>query len=102
IQSFKPSEVVFQRNNQKKFKEYFSNKIYTYTLDEWIFDAAYGESILLKHFQTHSLKGYGVEDMRNGLVAAGAIIHYLKETEHPNLQHIVSLQRIDREDFLWM
>jgi DNA mismatch repair protein MutS len=102
IQSFKPAEVVFQRHQQKKFKEYFNSKIYTYTLDEWIFDAAYSTDILLKHFQTQSLKGFGVEDLKNGLIAAGAIIHYLKDTEHPNLQHITALQRIDRDDFLWM
>lgn len=102
LQSFKPAEVVFQRHQQKKFKEYFSSKVYTYTLDEWIFDAAYAEETLLKHFQTHSLKGFGVEELKNGLTAAGAIIHYLRDTEHPNLQHIVSLQRIDRDDFLWM
>ncbi len=102
LQSFKPAEVVFQRQQQKKFKEYFGSKVFTYTLDEWIFDAAYAEETLLKHFQTHSLKGFGVEDLKNGLTAAGAIIHYLRDTEHPNLQHIVSLQRIDRDDFLWM
>ena len=102
LQSFKPAEVVFQRHQQKKFKEYFNSKIYTYTLDEWIFDASYAEDTLLKHFQTHSLKGFGVEELKNGLIAAGAIIHYLKDTEHPNLQHIISLQRIDRDDFLWM
>jgi len=102
LQSFKPAEVVFQRHQQKKFKEYFNSKIYTYTLDEWIFDNAYAEDTLLKHFQTHSLKGFGVDEMKNGLTAAGAIIHYLKDTEHPNLQHITSLQRMDRDDFLWM
>ncbi len=102
LQSFKPAEVVFQRHQQKKFKEYFNSKIYTYTLDEWIFDNVYAEDTLLKHFQTHSLKGFGVDELKNGLIAAGAIIHYLKDTEHPNLQHITSLQRIDREDFLWM
>jgi DNA mismatch repair protein MutS len=102
LQSFKPAEVVFQRHQQKKFKEYFTSKIYTYTLDEWIFDSVYAEEVLLKHFQTHSFKGFGVDDLKNGLIAAGAILHYLKETEHPNLQHIFSLQRIDRDDFLWM
>lgn len=102
LQGFKPAEVIFHRHQQKKFKEYFSSKIYTYTLDEWVFDAAYAEDTLLKHFQTHSLKGFGVEGLRNGLTAAGAIIHYLKDTEHPNLQHITALQRIDRDDFLWM
>lgn len=102
LQSFKPAEVVYQRHQQKRFKEYFGSKIYSYTLDEWIFDAAYAEDILLKHFQTHSLKGFGVDDLSRGLIAAGAVIHYLKDTEHPNLQHITSLQRINRDDFLWM
>jgi DNA mismatch repair protein MutS len=102
LQGFKPAEVIFQRHKQKNFKEYFGSKMYSYTLDEWIFDSSYAEDILLKHFQTHSLKGFGVEDMKKGLIAAGAIIHYLKDTEHPNLQHITALQRIDKDDFLWM
>jgi DNA mismatch repair protein MutS len=102
LQSFKPAEVVFQRQQQKKFKENFGVKIYSYTLDEWIFDSVYAEDVLLKHFQTHSLKGFGVDELKWGLIAAGAIIHYLRDTEHPNLQHITSLQRIDRDDFLWM
>ncbi|HMR92610.1 MAG TPA: DNA mismatch repair protein MutS [Chitinophagaceae bacterium] len=102
LQSFRPAEVIFQRHQQKKFKEFFGGKMYTYTLDEWIFDAGYAEDTLLKHFQTHSLKGFGVDTIHPGVIAAGAIIHYLKDTEHPNLQHITSLQRIDRDDFLWM
>ena len=102
LQSFKPSEVIFQRHRQKNFREWFGNKTYTYTLDEWIFDGVYANDILLKHFQTHSLKGFGVEDLQDGLIAAGSIIHYLKDTEHPHLQHISSIQRIDRDDFLWM
>ncbi|MEO5999138.1 MAG: DNA mismatch repair protein MutS [Chitinophagaceae bacterium] len=102
LQSFKPAEVIFQRHRQKQFKEIFGNKFYTYTLDEWIYQDVYAEEILLKHFQTHSLKGYGVETLTAGLTAAGAILHYLKDNEHPNLQHIVSMQRIDKEDFLWM
>jgi len=102
LQSFKPAEVVFQRHKQKNFKEFFGSKMYSYTLDEWIFDNGYAEDTLLKHFQTHSLKGFGIDDLRKGMIAAGAIIHYLKDTEHPNLQHITSLQRIDRDDFLWM
>ena len=102
LQSFKPAEVIFQRHKQKNFKEYFGSKMYSYTLDEWIFDSTYAEDILLKNFQTHSLKGFGIDDLKIGMVAAGAIIHYLKDTEHSNLQHITSLQRIDRDDFLWM
>ncbi len=63
---------------------------------------AYATESLLKHFDTHSLKGYGVRICRWLSVAAGAVLHYLKDTEHPNLQHITSIQRIDREDYLWM
>lgn len=102
LQSFSPSEVIFQRHQQKKFKELFGGKMYVYTLDEWIFDENYAQDTLLKHFRTHSLKGFGVEDQKKGVTAAGAVIHYLKDTEHPNLQHITSLQSIHRNDFLWM
>lgn len=102
LSGFKPAEVIFQRHHQKKFKEEFGGKFYTYTLDEWIFQQQYAEDVLLKHFDTHSLKGFGVEGLNCGLIAAGAVLHYLKETEHPNLQHITSLQRIEQNDYLWM
>jgi len=102
LQSFKPAEVVFQRSYQKHFKEVFGVKFYTYTLEAWIFDEAFATESLLKHFQTHSLKGFGIENMHTGIVAAGAVLHYLKDTEHPNLQHITSIQRIEKDDFLWM
>jgi DNA mismatch repair protein MutS len=102
LSGFKPAEIIFQRHHQKKFKEEFGGKFYTYTLDEWIFQQQYAEDVLLKHFDTHSLKGFGVEGLNFGLIAAGAVLHYLKETEHPNLQHITSLQRIEQNDYLWM
>lgn len=102
LQTLKPAEVIFQRQYQKQFKETFGHKFYTYTLESWIFDEAYTTECLLKHFQTHSLKGFGIEDLRAGIVAAGAVLQYLKDTEHPNLQHITSIQRIDRHDHLWM
>ena len=102
LQSLKPAEVIFQRSYQKKFKEIFGVKFYTYTLESWIFEEAFATESLLKHFQTHSLKGYGIENMQLGIVAAGAVLYYLKETEHPNLQHISTIQRIEKDDFLWM
>lgn len=102
LQSFKPAEVIFQRHRQKQFKEIFGDKFYTYTLDEWVYQDVYAMEMLLKHFQTHSLKGFGVENLTAGLIAAGATLHYLKDNEHPNLQHIVGMQRIDKDDFLWM
>ena len=102
LMGFKPAEVIYQRHHQKRFKEEFGSKFYTYTLDEWIFQLQYAEDSLLKHFDTHSLKGFGVEGVTYGLIAAGAILHYLKDTEHPNLQHITSIQRIEQNDYLWM
>ena len=102
LQSLQPAEVIFQRNKQKLFKEYFGNSFFTYTLDEWIFSEVYATENLLKHFGTHSLKGFGAEGLTEGIIASGAILHYLKDTEHPNLQHITSLQRINKDDHLWM
>ncbi|MCU0335289.1 MAG: DNA mismatch repair protein MutS, partial [Chitinophagaceae bacterium] len=102
LQSMGPAEVVFQRQYQKKFKEWFGARFYTYAMEEWIFDEAFARETLLRHFATQSLKGFGVEEMRDGIIAAGAVFHYLKETEHPHLQHITGMQRIVREEHMWM
>ncbi|MBK7884177.1 MAG: DNA mismatch repair protein MutS [Chitinophagaceae bacterium] len=102
LQSLKPAEVIFQRQQQKYFKEIFGTKFFTYSLDEWIFAQTYAQENLLKHFGTHSLKGFGIEGLIPGIIAAGAVLHYLKDTEHPNLGHITSIQRINREEHLWM
>ena len=102
LQSLQPAEVIFQRNKQKVFKEYFGKSFFTYSLDEWVFSEVYATENLLKHFGTHSLKGFGVEGLKEGIIASGAILHYLKDTEHPNLQHITALQRINKDDHLWM
>jgi DNA mismatch repair protein MutS len=102
LQTLKPAEVIFQRSYQKYFKEQFGLKFYTYTMESWVFDEVYATESLLKHFQTHSLKGFGIEDLHHAIIAAGSVLHYLKDTEHPNLQHITSLQRLDRDDYLWM
>ena len=102
LQTLKPAEVIYQRSNQKNFKEFFGTKFYTYTLEQWIFDEAFATENLLKHFQTQSLKGFGIENLHCGIIAAGAVLHYLKETEHPNLQHVTSIQRLEKDDYLWM
>jgi DNA mismatch repair protein MutS len=102
LQTLKPAEVIFQRNHQKSFRENYGNRFYTYTLENWVFDELYARENLLKHFQTHSLKGFGIESLTQGIISAGAILHYLKDTEHPNLQHITHIQRLDREKYLWM
>ena len=102
LQTLKPAEVVFQRNQQKTFKENFGARFYTYPLESWIFDGDYGRESLLKHFGTQSLRGFGVENLHSAIIAAGAVLHYLRDTEHPNLQHITGIQRINRNDHLWM
>lgn len=102
LQTFQPAEVIFQKGKQTFFTEKFGKKFYSYCLDPWIFDLRYAEEALLRHFGTHSLKGFGVEDMREGIVAAGAILHYLNDTAHPNSHHIASIHRINRDEYLWM
>lgn len=102
LQSFRPAEVLFAKQQQKHFKATFGSRFYTYTMDEWIFTTTYAEETLLKHFETHSLKGFGVDGLPAAVIAAGATLHYLKDTEHPHLQHISRMQRISQDDFLWM
>ncbi len=102
LQSFQPSEVILSKSQSKRFKEQFDTKVYTFLLDEWIFREQYCYDLCLSHFQTQSLKGYGVEDMRAAIVACGVALHYLKDTEHSQLQHINTLQRMVANDYLWM
>ena len=102
LQSLRPAEILYPKNYQNAFKAHFGNGFYTYGLDSWIFDEAFGTELLLKQFQTQSLKGFGIEAQKLGIIAAGAILHYLKETEHPHLQHIHTIGRIDRSEILWM
>jgi DNA mismatch repair protein MutS len=102
LQSFRPSEVVFQKSKSAFFNETFIEKYFTYLLDDWVFAKSYAEDVLTNQFEVVSLKGFGIEDLNSAIIAAGAGIHYLKETEKPNLQHLSSIQRITRDEFLWM
>lgn len=102
IQSLQPAEILHPKNYQASFKESFGNGFYTYGLDSWIFDEAFATELLLKQFQTSTLKGFGITDQKKAIMAAGAILHYLKETEHPHLQHIHTIKNIVREEILWM
>ena len=102
MQSFQPSEIILSKSQVKRFKEEFDTKVYTFQMDEWIFREQYCYDLLLQHFQTQSLKGYGVEDLKAATIACGVALHYLKDTEHNQLQHINTLQRIVATDFLWM
>ncbi len=102
IQSFQPSEIIVSKGQTKKFKEQFDTKIYTFHIDEWVFREQYAYDLLLQHFQTQSLKGYGIDELKAAIIACGVVLHYLRDTEHVNLQHINTLQRIVATDYLWM
>ena len=102
LQSLQPAEILHPKNYQASFKETFGNSFYTYGLDSWIFDEPFATDLLFKQFQTTSLKGFGIDGLTKGIIAAGAILHYLKETEHPHLSHIHKIGRIDRDEILWM
>lgn len=102
LQGFKPSEVIFQKSRFRDFTESFGDRFYTYSLDEWIFAGDYAQEALLKHFDVSSLKGFGIERLNLGIIAAGVILHYLNETEHRNLQHISSISRIEEDRYMWL
>ena len=102
LQSFNPSEVLVQRNKRKDFIDLFSAKYYLTVFDDWVFTDDYANEVLNKHFHTVSLKGFGVDDFPKGIVAAGAAIHYLIETQHDKLNHITSLSRIDQGQYVWL
>lgn len=102
LQSFRPSEVIVQKNKLKQFQEIFGEKFYTSTFEDWVFTHDFTYDLLTKHFGTKSLKGFGVEDMTNGTIAAGAAIHYLSETQHDKIQHISKLARIEEDRYVWL
>ncbi|MBL6663373.1 MAG: DNA mismatch repair protein MutS [Flavobacteriales bacterium] len=102
LQSFNPSEIVFQKQHHKKFLNLFGDKYYTSTLEDWVFTSEFSQEKLLSHFGTVSLKGFGVEALTEGTVAAGAVLHYLSETQHHHIKHIANLQRIEESKHVWM
>lgn len=102
LQSFKPSEVLFLKGKQSKFTENFGNKFYFFQLDDWVFSDDFAQDILLNHFKTKSLKGFGVDNLKDATIAAGAALHYLSETKNDKIQHIASISRIEEDNFVWL
>ena len=102
LQSFRPSEVIVQKNKLRQFQELFGEKFYTSTFEDWVFTKDFSYNLLLKHFGTVSLKGFGVEDFEYGIIAAGASLHYLGETQHDKIRHITKLARIEEDRYVWL
>ena len=102
ISNFNPSEILFQKNKGKEFEGLFGTSHYTFRLDDWVFTSDFAEEILNKHFGTKSLKGFGVEGMTEAIIAAGAVFHYLGESEHKKLDHITGISRIEEDKYVWL
>lgn len=102
LNSFQPKEVLFQRGKDATFGEYFGHKYYTFTLDDWVYTADAANDRLLRHFEVKSLKGFGVQRFEYGVMAAGAILHYLDITQHHHIKHISNLARIEEDRFVWL
>jgi len=102
LNSFGPKEVLFDRSKKKDFEAFFGTKFFTYALEDWAFMPDSANERLLKHFETKNLKGFGVDNLPNGVVAAGAIMHYLDQTHHQQTGHITQLSRIEEERFVWL
>jgi DNA mismatch repair protein MutS len=102
INSFRPKEILFERTKEHFYNDNFAGKSYTYKLDDWIFTFEAANERLLGHFGTKSLKGFGIDNLRLGIIAAGSILHYLDLTEHKQLEHIRIISRIEEENYVWL
>lgn len=102
LQSFKPTEIILPKKQYKSFVENFGSQYYTYTLDDWPYTGDYAIEILLKHFEVTSMKGFGIDRMLLGVVAAGVALHYLNEAQHRNLPHISNIARIEEDRYMWL
>ena len=102
LQNFNPSEVLIPKQSKNDFREAFGDDFHCFYLEDWIYKEDYAFETLTKHFQTVSLKGFGIEELKEGIIASGAILYYLSETQHNRVQHITSIQRISEDAYVWM
>lgn len=102
LQNFNPSEILVSKQKKDVFSSQFSYPYQLFYLEDWVFQHDFAIESLCTHFKTKNLKGFGVENMNDGVIAAGAIMHYLSETQHQKINHITSLKRIPKEDYVWM
>ena len=102
MSGFKPKEVLFEKGKRQLFQEVFGTRYYTFALEDWVFTPDAARDRLLKHFQTKSLKGYGIQNLALGTIASGAILHYLDITQHNQIAHITNLSRIEEDKYVWL
>lgn len=102
LQNFSPSEVLISKQSKNEFKTVFGEDFNHFFIDDWVYKEDYAFETLTHHFQTVSLKGFGIEELQEGIIASGAILYYLSETQHNNVKHITSIQRIAQDAYVWM
>lgn len=102
IQGFRPSEVLYNKRNKREIEEKTGDRLYLYPLDEWIFQEDFCTELLTRHFGTSTLKGFGIENLRSAIIAAGAILHYVSETRQEKLRHISAISRIEEDNYVWL
>jgi len=102
LQNFRPSEILIPKQYKNQFHSVFGDDFHTFFLEDWVYKEDFALESLTKHFQTNSLKGFGVEELTEGLIASGAILYYLSETQHNKIQHITNIQRIAEDAYVWM
>ena len=102
LQNFSPSEVLVEKKHKQHFFELFENRFYTFYLDDWVFQSEFAHESLENHFDVRSLKGFGIANLPEGITAAGAVLHYLSETQHKQLGHIQNISRIAEDNYVWM
>ena len=102
LQNFKPNEILVQKQYKKQFSEDFGDSFYVFYLEDWVFQWDFTFDLLTQHFKVNSLKGFGIDALEDGIIASGAILHYLSETQHKQLQHLTHIGRIDEDHYVWM
>lgn len=102
LQNFSPSEVLVQKQHKAKFNEFFGDRFYTFYLEDWIFQPEYANEALTNHFKVKTLKGFGIEELEEGIIASAVVLYYLSETQHNKLEHIGVINRISEENYVWM
>ena len=102
LQNFNPSEILVSKQKKQDFSSKFSYPYQLFYLEDWVFQHDFAKESICSHFKTKNLKGFGIENLNDGVIAAGAIMHYLSETQHQKINHISSIKRIPKEDYVWM
>ena len=100
LSNFSPKEVIFERNRKQQFEQYFGSKFFTFQLDDWVYTEQTAKQKLLKHFGVKNLKGFGIDHLKSGIIASGAILQYLEMTQHTQIGHITSISRIEEEKYV--